>query len=347
MRFTHQVTTHHKQPSLDRTLRSPLLHSLPAVATGTAGLLALAAGVFVFAHQRKLLAGYARAEKLAAERQQQLGQAQQALFQSQKMEALGTLAAGVAHDFNNLLSIIRMSNQLVDRAVKPEGVTKENLEAIEQAVQQGKSLVNSMLGYSRRPADTIEDFAVAKVVGDTVALLSRQFLGGLTLNLQLDQFCPPIHGSRARLEQVLLNLIVNASEAMKGSGALAITARPVEFPVPPQEGRASTQPSFGRRRAFRERHRARHRTGRVAAHLRTLLHHEERWHPARHGTRPLTRLCHRQARRLGAGCAGSAGRRHHVHAASARQPDGVAWAPLAHFTSRGYLDQTERHLTGL
>jgi signal transduction histidine kinase/WD40 repeat protein len=210
--------------------------SLPAAAAAAAALLALLAGMFVFVHQRKLLAGYAQAERLAAERQQQLGQAQAALFQSQKMEALGTLAAGVAHDFNNLLSIIRMSKQLVDRAVKPEGVTKENLEAIEQAVHQGKSLVNSMLGYSRRPTEAIEDFSVVKVVGDTVALLSRQFLGGLTLNLQLDQSCPPIHGSRARLEQALLNLIVNASEAMTGSGALTIKARPMDASAPAANG---------------------------------------------------------------------------------------------------------------
>ena len=220
----------------EKSSRFALASSLPAVAAGAAGLLALVAGMFVFVHQRKLLAGYAQAERLAAERQQQLAQAQAALFQSQKMEALGTLAAGVAHDFNNLLSIIRMSKQLVDRAVKPEGVTKENLEAIEQAVHQGKSLVNSMLGYSRRPTEAIEDFSVVKVVGDTVALVSRHFLGGLTLNLQLDPSCPPVHGSNARLEQALLNLIVNASEAMKGSGALTIQARPIDSSAPAAGG---------------------------------------------------------------------------------------------------------------
>ncbi len=210
--------------------------SLPSVAAAVAGVLALIAGAVLFLHQRRTVAAYARSEALAEAQQQQLVQAQAALFQSQKMEALGTLAAGVAHDFNNLLSIIRMSKQLVDRAVKPEGLTKENLEAIEQAVHQGKSLVNSMLGYSRRPTEAIEDFSVVKVVGDTVALLSRQFLGGLTLNLQLDQSCPLIHGSRARLEQALLNLIVNASEAMKGSGALTIKARPIDSSAPAADG---------------------------------------------------------------------------------------------------------------
>jgi signal transduction histidine kinase len=205
--------------------RSSPRSSLPAVAAGAAALIAFSAGVFVFIHQRRLLAAYGRADELAGKQQAQLAQAQNALFQSQKMEALGTLATGVAHDFNNLLSIIRMSNQLVARSVKPEGLTKENLDAVEQAVQQGKSIINSMLGYSRRPADTIEDFSVANVVDDTVALLSRQFLGGITLHLDLDRSCPQIHGSRTRLEQALLNLIVNASEAMKGSGALTVSVR--------------------------------------------------------------------------------------------------------------------------
>jgi signal transduction histidine kinase len=202
--------------------------SLPAVAAGAAALLALGAGVFVFVHQRRLLSAYGRADDLAGKQQEQLAQAQNALFQSQKMEALGTLAAGVAHDFNNLLSIIRMSNQLVARSVKPEGLTKENLDAVEQAVQQGKSIINSMLGYSRRPVDTIEDFSVSSVVDDTVALLSRQFLSGITLHLDVDRSCPQIYGSRTRLEQVLLNLIVNASEAMKGNGVLTISVRDAE-----------------------------------------------------------------------------------------------------------------------
>jgi signal transduction histidine kinase len=200
------------------------------VPAGIAALLAIGAGVFVFFHQRRTLAAYADAESLAAQQQEKLAQAQDALFQSRKMEALGTLAAGVAHDFNNLLSIIRMSNQLVKRAVKPDGVTKENVEAIEQAVQQGKTIVNSMLGYSRRPADVIEEFSAANVVGDTVGLLSRQFLSGLILNVQIDLDTPAIVGSATRLEQVMLNLIVNASEAMNGSGTLTVLGRRVADP---------------------------------------------------------------------------------------------------------------------
>ncbi len=203
----------------------PAAEPWPKLLVGVAGLLALAASLFLFAYQRRLLAGFARAEQVADERRRQLTHAQEAMFQSQKMEALGTLSAGVAHDFNNLLSIIRMSKQLVSRATRPEGVTKENLEAIEKAVQQGKSLVNSMLGYSRRPAEVVEDFSLAQVIDETVQLLSRQFLSGLKVEVKIDSNCPPVHGSRARLEQALLNLIVNASEAMKNSGRLQFVGR--------------------------------------------------------------------------------------------------------------------------
>lgn len=209
---------------------SPSRLSVPSVAAAAAGLFALVAGTALFLHQRRTMAAYARAEELAEAQQKQLALAQEALFQGQKMEALGTLAAGVAHDFNNLLSIIRMSNQLVARATKPDGNTLENIDAIERAVKQGKAIVDSMLGYSRRPVDSITEFSVTKAVSDTVALLSRQFLSGLRLNLELAPDCPPIHGSPARLEQVLLNLVLNASEAMHGSGSLSVSAQKASSP---------------------------------------------------------------------------------------------------------------------
>jgi signal transduction histidine kinase len=196
-----------------------------AVAAGTVALLA---GVVVFALQRRMLSAYERAATLAEARQRSLIETQLALAQSQKLEALGTLAAGVAHDFNNLLSVIRMSNHFVAKAAPPDPVTRGNLEAIEQAVARGRDLVRSMLGYVRRADDDTGAFSVARVVGDTMGMLSRQFLSGLTLSLELDPRCPPVRGSAARLEQILLNLVVNAAEAMQGQGRLTVSARLLE-----------------------------------------------------------------------------------------------------------------------
>jgi signal transduction histidine kinase len=147
------------------------------------------------------------------------------LMHSQKMQALGTLAAGIAHDFNNLLSVIRMSNKLIGRATKTDADIQDNVADIEQAVLQGKNVVGSMLGYARTEDGAGDGTDVSAVVENTVSLLSREFLSGLALTLKLDRDAPRVNVSRGRLEQVLLNLIVNASEAMQGRGKLKIMVR--------------------------------------------------------------------------------------------------------------------------
>ncbi|MBI5387265.1 MAG: hypothetical protein HZA90_21570 [Verrucomicrobia bacterium] len=188
-------------------------------------LLALVFALYSIRHHRKLVESYAAVEQMAAQRRKELDTAQAQLLHSEKMKALGTLAAGVAHDFNNLLSVIRMSGQLVARQVKPSGATRENLDAIEQAVAQGKEIVRSILGYSRQPADSGAAYSVNAAVSETLAMLSKQFLGGIVLTLELDKDTPLVRGDRTRLEQVLLNLIVNAAEAMQGTGKLLIQVR--------------------------------------------------------------------------------------------------------------------------
>ncbi len=187
------------------------------------------AGLFAFyslRHHRRLIAAYAEVEAIAAENRRELKSAQAQLLHSEKMKALGTLAAGIAHDFNNLLSIIRMAGQLVEREIKPAGNVKQNLEDIEQAAVQGKNIVRSILGYSREPGDPNQPYSVNAVVGETLAMLSKQFLSGIVLTLELAPETPAVSGDKSRLEQVLLNLIVNASEAMHGQGKLTLMVRP-------------------------------------------------------------------------------------------------------------------------
>jgi signal transduction histidine kinase len=164
-------------------------------------------------------------DRLASERARALETAHVEVAHSQKMKALGTLAAGIAHDFNNLLSVVRMSNQLTGESIKGNPDLEENVNEVEHAVQQGQKLARSMLGYSREDADDAGPFALPEVVEDTVALLSKQFLSGIALTLELDRDTPLARCSRTRIEQILLNLIVNASEAMKGKGTLRIVVR--------------------------------------------------------------------------------------------------------------------------
>lgn len=188
-------------------------------------LLAGVFAVFVLGRHRYLVGQYLEAETVSERRHRELEAARVELLHSEKMRALGTLAAGIAHDFNNLLSVIRMSNKLIGREVPGNDEVREHVATIEEAVQQGRQVVGSMLGYSRARPDEAARRDVDELVEETVSLLSREFLGGIALTLELDRHLPAVSLGGACLEQILLNLIVNASEAMKGRGRLRIATR--------------------------------------------------------------------------------------------------------------------------
>ena len=196
--------------------------------SGIGAGLALLFAFYTLRHHRRLVQAYEAVEVVAEERRREVEVTQEHLVHSQKMKALGTLAAGIAHDFNNLLSIIRMSGQLVRLQLNPTGLAKDNLDAIERAVAQGRTVVGSILGFTRRPNDPNQPYPVNRVVSETLSMLNAQYLGGIVLTLELAPREPCVRGDKARLEQILLNLIVNANEAMKGSGSLTISVRTLE-----------------------------------------------------------------------------------------------------------------------
>jgi two-component system cell cycle sensor histidine kinase/response regulator CckA len=165
------------------------------------------------------------AEAMAAQKNRELDTARAGLMHSQKMLALGALATGIAHDFNNLLSVVRMSNKLISRRADKNAEILEHVTDIEQAVLQGKAVVGSMLGYASDRADDGEPVDVSAVVEDVVSLLSREFLSGIVLTLELERQTTKVNIGRGPLEQILLNLVVNASEAMQGEGRLKIVGR--------------------------------------------------------------------------------------------------------------------------
>lgn len=220
-------------PTVATTVKAPaslLLSPLIVPALVAIGI-AAAAAWFVLRRYQHLVEAYGNSEALVRDRNRELEQAHFSLVHGQKMTALGTLAAGVAHDFNNLLSVIRMSGKLIARQAPGNEEIREHAESIESAVLQGKQVVGSMLGYSRSRGDDGVHH-VAEVVSDTVALLSTEFLSGISLTLELDRNTPPVAAAGGRIEQILLNLIVNASEAMNGSGRLTIGVRPAgELPA--------------------------------------------------------------------------------------------------------------------
>jgi signal transduction histidine kinase len=291
-------------------VRGESIGSLPSGARAKPGVfLAMALGAValtillalsVLKRQRNLVQSYRQIDELATQRAGELEVAQRELLHSQKMKALGTLAAGIAHDFNNLLSVIRLSNDVIGRDAGKEPSVREEVDSIETAIQQGRSVVRSMLGYSRDAADKPCAYAVGDVLADTVALLTKQFLGGILLTIDVDRALPKVWGAPSLLEQILLNLIVNAAEAMQGQGNLLLAAK--ARPLSSQENLILRPPGgdgiFG---GVRGRLRPRHRRGNPATNFRAVLHDENPRHLPRHRLGPLDSLHARATRWAGPG----------------------------------------------
>lgn len=158
--------------------------------------------------------------KLAEEQQRQLT-AQ--LQQAQKLESLGSLAGGVAHDLNNVLAaILSLSTSLRDRFVPPDPVAK-SLDTITQACTRGRDVVRSLLVFARRDLE-VEGFVdLNGMVKDVVHLLSHTTLKRVNLVTDLQEGLPGIRGDASALNHVLINLCVNATDAMDGGGSIIFT----------------------------------------------------------------------------------------------------------------------------
>jgi signal transduction histidine kinase len=185
-------------------------------------VLAALFAVVTLRQQRASIRRFLKAEANAAQHSRELEMARVELMHSQKMQALGTLSAGIAHDFNNLLSVIRMSNKLIGRTSRGNTEIQECVSDIEQAAVQGKSVIHSMLGYARDESAGAEPPSVNEVVETTLSLLSKEFLSGIQLTLELVPEAQTVAMHQGRLEQILLNLVINAAEAMQGRGRLKI-----------------------------------------------------------------------------------------------------------------------------
>jgi signal transduction histidine kinase/CheY-like chemotaxis protein len=154
---------------------------------------------------------------------------EQQLWQAQKMEAVGRLAGGIAHDFNNILAAISSHAQLL-RASQAAGVVSsgEEIEEIEYATQRAAALTRRLLSFSRTddPADA-RPTSLADVVRAMQPLISRLLVNDITLSLDIDDENAWVALADGQLEQVLLNLAINARDAMAVGGLLHITTRRV------------------------------------------------------------------------------------------------------------------------
>ncbi|MBM3831890.1 MAG: hypothetical protein FJ403_01190 [Verrucomicrobia bacterium] len=179
------------------------------------------AGLAVNRHVQ-LTRSYAAVERIVAQRTRELEQANQELLHSQKMKALGTLAAGIAHDFNNILSIIKGSAQIIESNVEDKDKIRTRVSRIKTVVEQGAEIVKSMLGLSRVTEQDLVLCDINSVVDETIKLLGDRFLQEVTIQVEAAPGLAPILGLKELIHQMLLNLILNAADAMSGLGEICI-----------------------------------------------------------------------------------------------------------------------------
>ncbi|KAF0097223.1 MAG: PAS/PAC sensor hybrid histidine kinase [Rhodospirillaceae bacterium] len=187
------------------------------------------------------LRGFAKVTRDITERREaqlELERAREALFQSQKMEAIGQLTGGVAHDFNNLLTAVIGSLELVRKRLPPGDRNLLLIDNAMQAARRGATLTQRMLAFARRQELDPELASVAALVAGMTTLFDHTLGPSIALDVDCPASLPPVRVDVNQLEMALLNLVVNARDAMPRGGTIAITAREVEanpsssFPLP-------------------------------------------------------------------------------------------------------------------
>jgi PAS domain S-box-containing protein len=172
--------------------------------------------------------GYAKITRDLTERRRSqlaLEEAQQAFFQSQKMEAIGQLTGGVAHDFNNLLAAIIGSADLARRRLAKGADISRFLNNIMEAAERGASLTQRMLAFARKQELELQAISLPALMVGMADLLQRTIGPGILIDTRFPLVLKPVQADTAQLELAIINLAVNARDAMPNGGKIIFAAR--------------------------------------------------------------------------------------------------------------------------
>lgn len=159
--------------------------------------------------------------------EENLEQTHKMLLQSEKMAGLGRLAAGVAHEINNPMSGIMLYANLIAEELGEEHPSIEDLQTIIHEAERCKVIVADLLEFSHQTTYEMEHVDLNEVIHKTLTILQHQPLfQNIEITKNLSEDLPPIYGNAIRLNQVIMNVVVNAAQAMEGDGQLAIMSRP-------------------------------------------------------------------------------------------------------------------------
>jgi len=155
-----------------------------------------------------------------------LHKAHQQLARTERLTALGEMAAGVAHEINNPLGGILLYSNLVLEDVPEDSPARENMEKIIYQTNRCKGIVQNLLDFARTPTGDMLPLKINSVINTSLSLVKDQSMfHGVDIKADLASNLPEVIGDKARLEEVFLNLFINAADAMKGKGTLTITTR--------------------------------------------------------------------------------------------------------------------------
>ncbi|HEX6879504.1 MAG TPA: ATP-binding protein [Terriglobales bacterium] len=147
---------------------------------------------------------------------------EQQLLQSQKMEAVGQLAGGIAHDFNNMLTAIRGYSELLQRSLDPESVERRYADSILSAADKAAMTTQSLLAFSRQQVIQPRELNINEVAQEMAVLLQKLIGEDIRLSMSLSNQIGIVKMDPGQLSQVLLNLAINARDAMPNGGSLTI-----------------------------------------------------------------------------------------------------------------------------
>ena len=163
------------------------------------------------------------------------------LRQAQRMEAVGRLAGGVAHDFNNLLTVITSYSQLILASHRTDPALERDVREIYHAAERAAALTRQLLSFSRRQVLTLAPLDLTEVVRGTEGLLRRLIGPNIEVLSTLEADVGFVHADKGQLEQVVVNLAVNARDAMPQGGVLTLECYAVGVLDDPDTGRCATQ----------------------------------------------------------------------------------------------------------
>src|SRR3954453_23222370 len=186
-----------------------------------------------------VIIGYAKITRDVTERkeaQEKLEKTREALLQSQKMEAIGQLTGGIAHDFNNLLMAVLGSLELMRKRLPDDPKLKALLDNAVQGAERGAVLTKRMLAFARRQELNSETIHVPELVRGMTDLLKRSLGQSITIETRFPLALKPIRADANQVEMALLNLAVNARDAMPKGGGIILAARDEIVPAGGDDG---------------------------------------------------------------------------------------------------------------